>query len=330
MNRMKACFPANRISLAVRGALLLMCVSPALASAQAIDMSDEVKELVYPTSFFDLGAHRRRRIVDQVRRVQRSQRIRPLCARELRSTRRQRLRNGGGHDPHRCERHRPRYELAQSRHQYQRSGPMEFRCRLRPVAPLHDGRLSDPLSGRDRNELLSVAAELRRHQHDDEHRRQDRLAIADADAARAVPQRRRLQRSRHHDGQRRLHVQQGMELPVQVPAPRPVGREADRRRNRRLQPEQFRRIQLWRAAHLDPDESDRLQYRHVQSVVELGRTAGLGDARLLRLAVPRQRQRTVLVESVRFRRQRHGSRAAAGHAAERRIPDQHAEHAAEQ
>lgn len=56
MNRMKARFPANRISLAVRGALLLICVSPALAGAQALDMSDEVKELVYPTSFFDLGA----------------------------------------------------------------------------------------------------------------------------------------------------------------------------------------------------------------------------------------------------------------------------------
>jgi MtrB/PioB family decaheme-associated outer membrane protein len=53
---MKARFPANRVSVAIRAALLLMCVSPALASAQAVDMSDEVKELVYPTSFFDLGA----------------------------------------------------------------------------------------------------------------------------------------------------------------------------------------------------------------------------------------------------------------------------------
>jgi len=56
MNRMKSRFPANRMSLAVHGALLLLCVSPMLASAQAIDLSDEVKELVYPTSFFDLGA----------------------------------------------------------------------------------------------------------------------------------------------------------------------------------------------------------------------------------------------------------------------------------
>jgi MtrB/PioB family decaheme-associated outer membrane protein len=56
MNRMKACFPPKRISVAVRSALLLMCLSPVLAAAQAVDMSDEVKELVYPTSFFELGA----------------------------------------------------------------------------------------------------------------------------------------------------------------------------------------------------------------------------------------------------------------------------------
>jgi MtrB/PioB family decaheme-associated outer membrane protein len=48
----------------VRGALLVMWVSPLLAQAQALnpqypslnpDMTDEAKQLVYPTSFFDLG-----------------------------------------------------------------------------------------------------------------------------------------------------------------------------------------------------------------------------------------------------------------------------------
>jgi MtrB/PioB family decaheme-associated outer membrane protein len=47
-------FPVRVISLAVRSALLLMCAAPALALAQQV-MSDEVKELVYPTTWFDLG-----------------------------------------------------------------------------------------------------------------------------------------------------------------------------------------------------------------------------------------------------------------------------------
>ena len=55
MNSMKARFPANRISLAVRGALLLTCIAPALAFAQALDLSDEAKELVTPENFFDFG-----------------------------------------------------------------------------------------------------------------------------------------------------------------------------------------------------------------------------------------------------------------------------------
>ena len=48
-------FPVRAISLAVRSALLLMCAAPALALAQQA-MTDEVKELVYPTTWFDLGA----------------------------------------------------------------------------------------------------------------------------------------------------------------------------------------------------------------------------------------------------------------------------------
>jgi MtrB/PioB family decaheme-associated outer membrane protein len=48
-------FAVSAVSLAVRSALLLICAAPSLALAQQV-MSDEVKELVYPTSWFDLGA----------------------------------------------------------------------------------------------------------------------------------------------------------------------------------------------------------------------------------------------------------------------------------
>src|SRR6516164_6936474 len=48
-------FTVSAMSLAVRSALLLMCAAPTLALAQQA-MSDEVKDLVYPTSWFDIGA----------------------------------------------------------------------------------------------------------------------------------------------------------------------------------------------------------------------------------------------------------------------------------
>jgi MtrB/PioB family decaheme-associated outer membrane protein len=47
-------FPVSAVSLAVRSALLLIFAAPSFALAQQV-MSDEVKELVYPTSWFDLG-----------------------------------------------------------------------------------------------------------------------------------------------------------------------------------------------------------------------------------------------------------------------------------
>lgn len=47
-------FAISAMSLAVRSALLLMCAAPTLALAQQV-MSDEVKDLVYPTSWFDIG-----------------------------------------------------------------------------------------------------------------------------------------------------------------------------------------------------------------------------------------------------------------------------------
>jgi len=55
MKRLNTRFPANRISLAVRSALLVICVTPALAGAQALDLSDEAKELVTPENFFEFG-----------------------------------------------------------------------------------------------------------------------------------------------------------------------------------------------------------------------------------------------------------------------------------
>src|ERR1700746_3109130 len=47
-------FAVSALSLAVRGALLLIFAAPTLAFAQQV-MSDEVKELVYPNSWFDMG-----------------------------------------------------------------------------------------------------------------------------------------------------------------------------------------------------------------------------------------------------------------------------------
>jgi len=49
-------FALSKISIAIRGALFAaICGAPLLASAQAEAPSDEVRALIYPTSWFDIG-----------------------------------------------------------------------------------------------------------------------------------------------------------------------------------------------------------------------------------------------------------------------------------